>query len=147
MTDKKTTPSKTTEFIAPTKKAAADPQASPEQEAPRLTDEPGKITKLTGRSSISSPGTRKPAGEFVTDKQKKLGEVDWAAKGKDPARFAPKRTLADGTRPKTGMHVVHRSGAQGQIKVTYQIACAVTLADGRIKTMAYSTLNRRADRQ
>ena len=126
---------------APTNKAASA------FVGPRLTDEPGKITKLTGRDSVQSPGTGKPAGEFVTDKQRKLGEVNLEAakvKSGDPERFVPKRTLADGTKPRKKMSVVHRNGTVGTIETTYQIACAVKLTDGTVKVVSYGTLNKAA---
>jgi hypothetical protein len=130
------------------KKPTTPPEASAFV-APPLTDEPGKITKLTGRDSVQSRGKKVPVKSdkqsFVTGKQKKLGEVDLEAakvKSGDPQRFVPKRTLADGTKPRKGMQVLHRNGTVGTVAVTYQIACAVKLTDGTVKTMSYSTLNK-----
>jgi hypothetical protein len=128
--------------MAARKKPTTPPEATAFV-APPLTDEPGKITKLTGRDSVQSPGTGKPAEEFITDKQKKLGEVDDSAKGQDPARFTPKATLADGIKPKKGLWVTDAKGRAGRITTTYQLYAAVEWDDGKTQTVRNDKLNRR----
>jgi hypothetical protein len=83
--------------------------------------------------------------KFTGGHQRDLGEVDWEAakpKANDPARFVPKKTLADGRKPSKGLKVVLAKGdALAKIVDTYQLAAKVALEEGVTRVIAYSRMS------
>lgn len=92
-------------------------------------------------SKAASPEAKTAAAGFVSDKYKAIGKINLKAKGKDPERFEPKVTFADGTTPAKGTKVVDKDGREGEVIETYQAFTAVRWSDGSKKSVKNETLN------
>lgn len=119
--------------------ASKAPEAKTPAKAPvAATNAPKTDTPKT--ESSSSDSTK--SGAFVTDKQQSYGNVNLDAKGKDPERFEPKTSYADGNKPVVGDRVTDAKGRQGTVAQTYQIYTAVKWDDtGKNQTVKNDKLN------
>jgi hypothetical protein len=102
-----------------------------------------KNPKLAGQQRVVTPAEANAEVTFVKGRTRKLGEINHDAKGQDPERFVPKRTLADGVTPVDEMPVMHQDGRTGVLREVYQAYGAVKWDDGTSKVTAFSKLNAR----
>lgn len=106
----------------------------------RTADDPINAP-LKARAAAKAATTPASKPTFVAGKSASLGKVNLNAKGKDPERFQPKTTFADGEKPAKGAKVRDSSGRTGIVTETYQTHTAVKWDDGATKTVKNDKLN------
>lgn len=117
---------------------------TPEPVATKPVSDPASTTTSTGTSPAADGGTLSPdqtGVTFIKDKLQTYGVVNYGAKGKDPERFTPKTSLADGTKPTVGQRVIGVDGRLGTVSETYQTHSGVSWDDGTKKSITNKKLN------